>query len=83
MFEPRVIILQEILQAILFWCHKTSKRRVAKSAESNGLNLFSRKMGIVEQGLEQLFVTSSSSYFFNKTDLEQYLFNVVQKRTKN
>ena len=30
---------------------------------------------IVEKGLRHLFVTSSSSHFFNKTDFEQYLFN--------
>ena len=29
-----------------------------------------------EQGLGHLFITSSSSHFFNKTDFEQYLFNV-------
>ena len=30
----------------------------------------------MEQGLGQLFIASSGSYFFNLTDLEQYLFNV-------
>ena len=32
---------------------------------------------IVEQGLEQFFIASSGSHFFNSTDLEQYLFNVL------
>ena len=30
---------------------------------------------IVEQGLRQLFIISSSSHFFNEIDLKQYLFN--------
>ena len=29
-------------------------------------------MGIVEQGLGHLFITSNTSHFFNKTDLEHY-----------
>ena len=40
--------------------------------ESNRLNLFSRKKGIVKQGLGHLFITLSTSLFFNKTDLELY-----------
>ena len=31
--------------------------------------------GMVEQGLGYHFITSISSHFFNKTDLEQQLFN--------
>ena len=45
--------------------------------ERNRLNLFSQIRRIVGQGLEHLFTTSSSSHSFNKTDLEQYLFNFV------
>ena len=33
--------------------------------------------GILEQGLGHLLITSTSSHFFNKTDLEQYLFNYI------
>ena len=32
---------------------------------------------IVEKGLGHLFIISSSSHFFNKTDFEQYLFKKV------
>ena len=39
-----------------------------------GLNLFSRLREIVEKGLEHLFIISSSSHFFTKTNLEQYLY---------
>ena len=56
-------------------CHKIAKCRVAIGTESNGLNRIFVKKGIVEKGLEYLFITSSSSHFFNKTDLEQCLFN--------
>ena len=37
--------------------------------------LFLRIRGIAKQGFGDHFITSSSSYFFNKTDLEQYIFN--------
>ena len=57
----------------LFFCHE---RRVAKREESNGLNLYSRISKIVEQSLGHLLITSSSSHFFSKTDLEQYLFHI-------
>ena len=30
---------------------------------------------MIEQGLGQLLITSSSFHFFNKTDLEQHLFD--------
>ena len=30
---------------------------------------------MIEQGLGHLLITSSSFHFFNKTDLEQYLFD--------
>ena len=43
--------------------------------ESNGLNLFSRIGKIVKQDLGFLFITSGSSHFLNKTDLEHYVFN--------
>ena len=35
-------------------------------------------MGIVKQGLVNLFITLSCSHFLNKTDFEQYLFNTEQ-----
>ena len=41
-------------------------------------------MGIVEKGLGHVFIASSSSHFFNKTDLEQYLFNnKFEKKLQN
>ena len=43
--------------------------------ESNGLILFLRIRGVVEQRLGHLFVILSSSYFFNETDLQLYLGN--------
>ena len=39
--------------------------------------VFLRIRGTVEQGLGNLFVASSSSHFFNKTDFEQYLFEMT------
>ena len=42
-----------------------------------GFNLFLRIREIVEQDLGHLLITSSSSYFFNKTDLEQYFFIAI------
>ena len=47
---------------------------VADGTESNGFNLFLQTREIVEQTLRHLVITLSSSYFFNKTDLEQYLY---------
>ena len=41
--------------------------------ESNGVNRIFANLG--EKYLEHLFITSSGSYFFNKTDFEQHLFN--------
>ena len=38
------------------------------------IKLYFRELGIVEKGLGHVFITSSSSHFFNKTDFEQYLF---------
>ena len=69
---PRVIIL--------FWCHESSKRRVANSTESNGLNRFSRMGGIVKQGLWHVFNTTSSSHFFNKTVRELYIRVMTSKK---
>ena len=34
----------------------------------------------MEKSLGHLFVTSSSSYFFNKTDFERYLYKNVRKK---
>ena len=47
--------------------------------ESNWLNLFSQIRGIKDilvQGLGLFFITSSSSHFFNKAILEQYLLQL-------
>ena len=64
-------ILQEILQSYLFLMSRKLKRKVANGTESNGSNLFLQIKGIVEQGLRHLFISSSSSHFFSKIDLEQ------------
>ena len=72
---------------LLFLCEKLghlySVRNFAKSSfsditkfktqgvETNGLNLFFANKGIVEQDLGHLSITSSSSHFFNNTDLKQ------------
>ena len=53
--------------------------QVANGTESNGLKRTFAKRGIAEKGLEHLFITSSNSQFFNKTDLEQYLFKEREK----
>ena len=48
--------------------------------ESNELNRILTNKGNCGKrfgGLEHLFITSSSSYFFIKTDFEQYFFNAV------
>ena len=37
-------------------------------------NVFLQIKGIVEKDLGHLFITSSSSHFFNKTNFERYLF---------
>ena len=47
----------------------------ANGTESNGLNHTFACKGIVEKSLGHMFITSSSSYFFNKIDFEHYLFN--------
>ena len=53
-----------------------AKCRVANSTgtESNGLNRIFVTGEIEEKGLGHFFITSSSSHFFDKTDLEPYLF---------
>ena len=56
------------------------ERRVANSMPSSGLNLFLRIRGTVKKGLWHLLITSSSSHFFNKTDLEQYLFKTARSK---
>ena len=50
----------------------SSKGRSGNGAE---LKLFSQIRGLVEQDLGGLLVTSSSSHFSNKADVEQYRFN--------
>ena len=45
--------------------------RMARS-QTNEI-VFLRKRGIVEKDLWPLFITLNCSYFFNKTDFEQYL----------
>ena len=72
-----VFFFLEILQSHTFLRSRNSKRKVFNGTESNGLNLLSQIRGIVENGLGHLFITSSSSHFFNKTDLELYISEVV------
>ena len=59
---------------IFYWCHKLSKRGVINGTKLNELNVLSRIREIVKQGLRDLFIASSSSHFFNKTNHDQYLF---------
>ena len=65
-------------KSFFFWCHKSSKCKTPKCTESKRLNQFSRFRGIVKQGLRHLFITSSNSHFFHKTDLELYLFKKIK-----
>ena len=39
----------------------------------NELNMISQMKGMLKQAMGHLFITSSNSYFFNKSDLERYL----------
>ena len=64
-----LLFCTKFCKVIFFRCHKISKLRVANRAKLDGLNLFSRLSGIVEQDMGYLFVTLSISHFFNKTDL--------------
>ena len=36
------------------------------------------EFGIVEKGLGHLFITASSSHFFNKADFKQYLLTITK-----
>ena len=74
---------EKLLKVILFKFHKLLKCRLAKGTESIELNIFSRTRGRMEQGLGHLSITSSSSHFFNKTDLEQYLSKLKIKSFRN
>ena len=53
----------DILQEILIFSDATKVRNagIANGTDSNELNFFSLIRGIVEQGLRNLFITSSSS----------------------
>ena len=42
--------------------------------ESNGLNLILQTREIVRKGLGHVFITSSSSHFFNQSYVKPYLF---------
>ena len=53
------IFCQKFCKVILFWRHKSWKCKVASGMESNALNLFLRIRGLIEQGLEHLFIISS------------------------
>ena len=63
---------------------KYQRIRVASDTESNGLNLILRIRVTAEEGLGNLFVTSSRAHFFNQTDLEQYFFieQLSKKKTR-
>ena len=52
------------------------KMMVANGTESNELNRIFANKGNCGKVLGHLFITSSNSHFFNKTDLEQYLFKL-------
>ena len=68
--------LWEFLQKLfLLWCHKIAKCKVCNGTELNGLNCIFANMGNCGKSLGHLFITSSSSYFFNKNDFEQYFYN--------
>ena len=68
--------MQEFLQNYAF-CDVTKLQNaglpMVRSQTIKSRRLLANK-GIVEKGLGYLFITSSSSHFFNKTDFEQYLF---------
>ena len=67
-------IPQKILERPSFRCHESLKCRVSNGMESHGLNLFLRMRENVEQGLGHLFITTSDSHFFSKTNLKQHIF---------
>ena len=53
------------------------KCKVVKGTKLNGLNLHLQIKGIVEKGLEHLFITSSNSNFFYKTNFKKYILNIL------
>ena len=75
-----LLILKEILPSYSFLMSWKSKCKIDSVTESKWWNLFSRIRRTVEQRLGHIFITPSSSHFFNKVYLEQYLFMVMCAR---
>ena len=65
------ILRKKFRQVILFWCHEMYKCRIANATESNSGTYF-RNQENSGTRFEHLFLTSSGSHFFNKTDFEQH-----------
>ena len=68
------------MQSHPFLMSRNFETQVANNTESQGINQFLRIKEIVEQGLGHLFIASSSSHFFNKTDFERYLLKKLKLR---
>ena len=66
------------MQSHPFLMSQNFETQVANNTESQGINQFLRIKEIVEQGLGHLFIASSSSHFFNKTDFERYLLKKLR-----
>ena len=69
------LLSKKILKISNFLENKEREVRLSTNrTESNGLSLILRIRGIVEQGLQHLFINSNKSHFFHKNRFEQYLF---------
>ena len=53
-----------------------AKHKVANGTKSHRLNRSFANKGNLEKGLGQLFTISSSTHFFNETDLKQHLSKI-------
>ena len=73
--------LREILQNYAY-CDVVKLRNAGLSIVRSQADkmVLSRIRGTVEKGLRHLFITSSSSHFFQESNFEQYLFK--EKTTK-
>ena len=72
------LIPQEILRSHPFLMSQKFKMQGCQWYGVKWIKSIFANKGIVEQGLRQLFITSSGSYFFHKADLEQnrYLLKI-------
>ena len=72
------LTLRKFLQNYAF-CDVTKLRNAGLPTviESIGLNRIFANKGNREKRFGHLFITSSCSHFFNKTDFEQYLFKNI------